>query len=424
MSTLLAWLGILLPVLSLTTVYGEDAVSQKEITPYLLESVIKGDVKLTGYYLDQGGSPNAADGRGVNLLMLGSRSQNLELLKLLLEKKANVNSTDKAGRTPLMYWARKCNPEPVKLLLSQGADVFAQANDGNSAISIASELGNNEVLKALLEAAEKSAASSGTSKSDALKRLRLNDGSSPYSKAIVNSRDEAVASLVSFCPSVAKDEENYEKSKPKPFENPDFLDVVFIIDSTGSMSDPIHWLNDNAQRLFELFGKHAPGVRIGIATYRDKGDEYLVKGLELTSDLTKVRDYLRNLQAMGGGDIPEAVEAGLDYAFKKMNWREANDPFAQYSKKLCILIGDAPSHREDIGRCVNYAISAKETGIELSTISIHSNDDYNGCVRLFNRLANLGGGKHITVYSGNGIGQAMLSFVTGKNMEEYLHSFD
>src|SRR6202012_357336 len=65
------------------------------------------------------------------------------------------------------------------------------------------------------------------------------------------------------------------------------VDVVFAIDTTGSMSA----LLDGAKRkIWQIAryiaqGQPAPQLRIGLVAYRDLGDEYVTKFFDLTDDL-------------------------------------------------------------------------------------------------------------------------------------------
>jgi hypothetical protein len=52
-----------------------------------------------------------------------------------------------------------------------------------------------------------------------------------------------------------------------------------------------------------------------------------------------MKGWLDNCQAVGGGDVPEAVADALD-AVLKLSWRVK-------STKICVLISDAPPHGLD-----------------------------------------------------------------------------
>jgi hypothetical protein len=122
------------------------------------------------------------------------------------------------------------------------------------------------------------------------------------------------------------------------------LDVVFAIDTTGSMEPYIHEVRDNILKIMEDVFEFSQGVRVGIIAYKDHGDEgedefYLTKILPLTFDKKDVVEFLRSpdLQIGVGGDGAEAVECALFDAVN-LNWSSATTP------KVIVLVGDKPAH--------------------------------------------------------------------------------
>ncbi|NQU98864.1 VWA domain-containing protein [Candidatus Woesearchaeota archaeon] len=122
-----------------------------------------------------------------------------------------------------------------------------------------------------------------------------------------------------------------------PFSGP-FIDVVFLIDSTGSMSDEIREVKMHIENIVSEVqqGSPTPNVRVGIVTYRDYPNqerEYVFLKSRLTSNLESSMNFLRTINAQGGGDYKEAVATGMHEAIN-MNWYDN-------SKKIVFLIGDA-----------------------------------------------------------------------------------
>ena len=122
------------------------------------------------------------------------------------------------------------------------------------------------------------------------------------------------------------------------------LDVVFAIDTTGSMEPYINEVKDNFLRIMEDVFQFSTGVRMGIIAYKDHGDEgenefYLTKTLPLTFEKREVLDFLRSpdLHIGEGGDGAEAVECAL-YDAVNLNWSSPKTP------KAIVLVGDKPAH--------------------------------------------------------------------------------
>lgn len=118
------------------------------------------------------------------------------------------------------------------------------------------------------------------------------------------------------------------------------LDVLFLIDATGSMSDEIERLKANmtsvAEQVAELPGD--PHVRFAMTVYRDRGDSYVTKTFDFTDDVGSFTGALAEVVADGGGDTPESLGAALQEALTVPAWREGD------AVKLVFLVADAPPH--------------------------------------------------------------------------------
>lgn len=121
-------------------------------------------------------------------------------------------------------------------------------------------------------------------------------------------------------------------------------DVVFAVDTTGSMKDDIQKLREEwIPRLVEGL-KEFGDIRIGLLLYRDYNDTYRLMGLpvkryEFTENIDVFTKNLNSFVIYGneGGDIPEAVYEALYASLSFYNWRR--DAY-----RKIILIGDAEPH--------------------------------------------------------------------------------
>jgi hypothetical protein len=144
------------------------------------------------------------------------------------------------------------------------------------------------------------------------------------------------------------------------------LDIVIAFDSTGSMGGEIEQVKGQIERIGKALVKMVPKARISLCTYRDRGDRYLVRGVPLTSDIQQVVSFLDGVEAREGGDTPEAVEAGLKWAIEKNEFRSR-------ARKVILIFGDAPPHREDLQECLALAsdFARQHQGI-VSTVTCRS----------------------------------------------------
>jgi len=135
------------------------------------------------------------------------------------------------------------------------------------------------------------------------------------------------------------------------------IDVVFVIDSTGSMADEIRTVKTHLIKIIKEVegGQPRPYLRVGVVTYRDhelEEKEYLYRKFDLTNDINAAVNFINGIEAYGGGDLPEAVADGLDVAINQMNWNDIVYTQNQQinpvpsTKRLIFLIGDAAPHGE------------------------------------------------------------------------------
>jgi ankyrin repeat protein len=99
--------------------------------------------------LDQKGSANVADDRGITPLMYAAENGSIEAMRLLIDRGADVNAQNAFGSTALMWSVAE--PAKVRLLLERGAQVNTLARSGRTALIVAGFTNPSaEVVKLLL----------------------------------------------------------------------------------------------------------------------------------------------------------------------------------------------------------------------------------------------------------------------------------
>ena len=118
------------------------------------------------------------------------------------------------------------------------------------------------------------------------------------------------------------------------------LDLVFLIDATGSMADEIDKLKATLQTIAAEVAAlpSAPDLCFGLVAYRDRGDAFLTRSHDLTHDLGAFQGVLNALHADGGGDYPEAMNEALHETVHNLSWR------GDGATRLVFLLADAPPH--------------------------------------------------------------------------------
>ena len=139
---------------------------------------------------------------------------------------------------------------------------------------------------------------------------------------------------------ILKEDFKFLEEGEKKFFKDTNLDLMFIMDLTGSMG---MWLNEAKQNINNIINEiteNNPGskIRVSYVGYKDFssiGEERKYSSKEFTENIKEITDYINTLTCSGGGDIPEDIVGALKHALK-MNWES--------EAKYAILVCDAPCH--------------------------------------------------------------------------------
>lgn len=178
------------------------------------------------------------------------------------------------------------------------------------------------------------------------------------------------------------------------------IEAVFVLDTTGSMGGLIDAAKEKIWSIASTMAtaQQAPEIRIGLVGYRDRGDSYITRITDLSSDLDSVYTTLMGFQAGGGGDSPESVNQALYDAIHNISWSQSDETY-----KVVFLIGDAPPHM-DYQDDVKYPETLKianKAGIIVNTIQAGENSHTH---RQWQQIAQLGMGSYFQVeQAGNAV---------------------
>ncbi len=149
------------------------------------------------------------------------------------------------------------------------------------------------------------------------------------------------------------------------------VDVAFVLDTTGSMGEEINAMRDTLTKVAASLGTLGVRPRAGLVEYRDRGDTYVTRLHQMTTDLPGLGSRIGAVSAGGGGDGPEHVNEALRVAVRGLHFNR--DSVA----RLVFLIGDAPPHLDYQGD-EGYAPAMKEAnhaGIQIYTIAASGMDE-------------------------------------------------
>ncbi len=161
------------------------------------------------------------------------------------------------------------------------------------------------------------------------------------------------------------DEGSNEIQLDIPCEKNKSLELMYVVDATGSMGDEITFLQSEIKDILNRCQsiRGLSSIKLGAVFYRDQTDEYLTVSSELKNDEEKLIRFINKQSASGGGDFPEAVDAGLKIALDQ-KWSEN-------ALKIIFLILDAPPHDDPatLRRIKEQIKKAAEKGIKIVPIT-------------------------------------------------------
>jgi hypothetical protein len=201
-------------------------------------------------------------------------------------------------------------------------------------------------------------------------------------------------------------------------EKSSVLDLMFVIDTTGSMGDEIKYLKSEISDVIGSISSANPNYTINLALlfYWDKGDDYVTRYFDFSTNISTQQQNLAKQSANGGGDFPEAVDIALTEAVGK-NWNSGS------ATRIIFHVCDAPPHSNDqeVQSLYYSAIkNAAQKGIRIIPIASSGIDlatEY-----LLRQEALMTGGTYIFLTDDSGIGNEHLNPTVGEYTVEYLNA--
>ncbi len=178
------------------------------------------------------------------------------------------------------------------------------------------------------------------------------------------------------------------------------IEVAFVLDTTGSMTGLIEGAKAKIWSIASelLKTEEQADIRFGLIGYRDRGDAYVTRTYDLTSDINGIYGHLLAFQADGGGDRPESVNQALNEAVTQFQWGSDAKTL-----RLVFLVGDSPpnEYKDDVdyGRTCDLA---RERNIRVNTVLAGGAQD-TGAV--WQAIAHLCGGTYMEIPQDGGMQQ-------------------
>jgi molecular chaperone DnaK len=119
------------------------------------------------------------------------------------------------------------------------------------------------------------------------------------------------------------------------------VNVVFLIDTTGSMDTYINGVKDRAIEFSEILASKGAMFKLGLIGFGDLNEKERPSVYNFTDDVTRFQKQVKNIPRTYGGDIPESSLDALETGIELINTSRGESLGARY---IFILITDAPPH--------------------------------------------------------------------------------
>jgi Mg-chelatase subunit ChlD len=193
---------------------------------------------------------------------------------------------------------------------------------------------------------------------------------------------------------------------PTPFAIRD-LDLVFVIDTTGSMRHELADMQANLIGVINILNRLSSSLRIGVVAYKDRTERYITRDFPLrpmeSAQVGQILDFVRGLEASGGGDDPEPVDLALKVAID-MPWRAD-------AQGRIVVIGDALARDRQaaLALATQFRNTTRQAELPRMVSTIYAGDEP-ASARFFEQIATAGGGEY-SVNQGQIIESVLLSIL-------------
>ena len=206
---------------------------------------------------------------------------------------------------------------------------------------------------------------------------------------------------------------------PYECESNNEVEVLFVVDATGSMRDEIQYLRSEISDVINTVQNNEKEMKLktGAVFYGDYETDFVTKTSPLSANTKDCISFIQNEDAVNGGhnsNFPEAVELGLEEALS-MSWTET-----AHTKIIFLMLDAAAHHNEEVISILQaQIIQAASMGIKIIPVSA-SNLKRDGEF-LLKFMALLTNGTYVFLTDDSGIGNAHLKPVHNEHKVETLN---
>lgn len=148
------------------------------------------------------------------------------------------------------------------------------------------------------------------------------------------------------------------------------LNIVFLIDTTGSMDSYIAGVKDRAIEFSNILNERGIRFRLGLIGFGDLGEKEKPSVYNFTDDIGRFQKQVKSIPRTYGGDIPESSLDALETGVELLRSSKVDAT----SQNIFILITDAPPHVPTVSGKQVPAVCEMLRGSNITTYVVAKKD--------------------------------------------------
>jgi Mg-chelatase subunit ChlD len=188
--------------------------------------------------------------------------------------------------------------------------------------------------------------------------------------------------------------------------------IVFIIDTTGSMTGAIDNVKERVKTFADKLEQKKIDCSLGLIGFGDLLENEDPTVYSYTKDIEKYKSQVANIPRTGGGDIPESALDALETGLSKF----CSSRDGRGEKSIFVLITDAPPHDPTVsGKSSTRITQDLKNGNVVTYVLSGSDSD---CTRAYKPICTATGGKYYNINDDfsdilNDMATSIVKFITG-----------
>ncbi len=212
------------------------------------------------------------------------------------------------------------------------------------------------------------------------------------------------------------------------------LDVVLVIDGTGSMEFVMDEVKAKMEQLVLAIHRLVPVARIGIVQFGGRGESVQIQPFTTSSE--QLETFLSHIKAQNGSyDWREDTLTAVRTAVDQMQWRPD-------AKKVIVLVGDTPPWDEDVAPIMNLITKFRGENGTFNTVDVTVEehelfervvlnartasplpDFYLLTQHAYQEMAKVGGGEWRSLTKDSAINQQVVMLAFGRQWQSQIAAF-